>query len=78
MYGGTRRLLLKNALIADQEVPDSAMKEVAELLSWVLGVFLRFNQWRKDFLDSLSPGNVAILQRPGTTRRNNADSFSQF
>ena len=52
------------------------MKEVAETVSLGFGVFLCFDQRRKDFLNSLSPGNVAILQRFGTIGSNNTDSFS--
>ena len=62
MYGKTWRLLLKNILVADQKVSDCTVKEIAETLSLLLGVILSFYQWRKDFLDSLSPRNVAILQ----------------
>ena len=62
MYGKTWRLLLKDVLVADQKVSDCTVKEIAETLSLLLGVILGFYQWRKDFLDSLSPRNVAILQ----------------
>ena len=62
MYGRIWRLLLKDALIADQEVPDGTVEEIAETFSLVSGIFLSFYQWRKDFLYSLSPWNIAILQ----------------
>ncbi len=62
MYSGIWHFLLEDALIADQEVPDCVVKEIAETLSLVLWVFLCFYQRRKDFLDSLSPRDIAILQ----------------
>ena len=34
--------MLKDALVFEQEIPDCAVKEIAEVFPWVLEVFLRF------------------------------------